>query len=163
MGEGAIASSGPSSLEEEFKKVSILEDSVKTSDEQLLWIRQEKANLERELGEERIAKNRLEAEKARLAAELQAVPDPTVWTAQIAELQKELQHVEGEKENLHRAVCRLKREHDRAVLPSQNAHILQQKEDVVHELQVALKVSKKGNPAKIDAFVVHVHVLMGRL
>ena len=147
MGEGATASSGPSSLEEEHKKVSILEDSVKTSDEQLQWIRQEKANLERELGEERVAKNCLEAEKARLAAELQAVPDDTVWTAQITELQKELQHVQSEKENLHREVCRLKHERDRAVLPSQNAHILREKEHALHQLQVALKVSKKGNPA----------------
>ena len=150
LGGGATASPGPASLEDEQKKVSLLEDSVKTSDEELQSIRQAKAILERELRDERVAKNLLEAEKMRLAEELQAVPDHTVWTAQITELQKDLQHVLDEKEELHREVCRLKRQLDRAVLPSHNAHILQEKEDTIHELQVALKVNRKGNPARID-------------
>ena len=121
---------------------------MKTSDEQLQWIRQEKANLERELGEEKVAKNLLEAEKMRLTAELQAVPDHTVWIAQITEQQKDLQHVQNEKEELHREVCRLKRELDCAVLPSRNAHILQEKEDKIRDLQIALKVNKEGNLAR---------------
>ena len=121
------------------------------NDEELQCIRQEKAILERELRDERVAKNLLEAEKMRLIAELQAVPDHTVWTVEIAEQQKELQHVQSEKEELHREVCRFKHELDRA------AHILQEKEDAVHELQVALKVSKEGNPATIDVYCTYVY------
>ena len=90
--------------------------------------------------EERVAKNLLETEKMRLVAELQAVPDCTVWTAQIAEQQRELLFVQSEKEGLHREVSRLKHELDCRV---QSAHILHEKEDKIHELQVALKVSKK--------------------
>ena len=136
---------------------------MKTSDEELQWIKQEKANHERELRDERVAKNLLETEKARLVAELQAVPDPTVWTAQIAEHQRELQHVRNEKEELHREVCKLKRKLAHGGQPSHNAHILREKEDKIHELEVALKVSGEGNSARIDAFVVHVHVLRERL
>ena len=122
---------------------------MKANNEELQLIKQEKTNLEHELREEKVAKNLLEAEKMKLIAELQAVPDHTVWTARIAEHQKELQHVQGEKEELHREVCKLKRELDRA------AHILQEKEDAVHELQVALQVSKEGNPARIDVYCTY--------
>ena len=123
---------------------------MKTSDEELQSIRQAKAILERELREERVAKNRLEAEKMKLIAELQAVPDHTVWTAQIAEQEEELQHVQNEKEQLRRKVRELELKLDRKVQPSHNAHIFQEKEHAIHELQVALKVSKEGNPVRID-------------
>ena len=115
----------------------------------------EKLTLELELKDERVAKNLLEAEMTRLTAELQAVPDHTVLTAQITEHQKELQRVRSKEEELRREVCRLELELDRGVLPSHNAHILQEKEDKIHKLEVALKVSKVGNAMKMRVYCTH--------
>ena len=155
MGGGANASSGPPSLEEEQKKVYLLEDSAKANNEELQRLRQEKVTLECELRDERVEKNRLHAEKMRLTADLQAVPDHAVLTAQITEYEKELQHVRNKEEELRREVCRLECERDSAVLSSHNTHILQEKEDKIHKMEVALKVSKEGNATKMDVYCTH--------
>ena len=128
---------------------------MKANDEELQKLRQEKATLEHELRDERVAKSRLQVEKMRLTAELQAIPDHTVFTAQITELQKDLQHVRSKEEELHREVCRLKRELDCAVQPSHNPHILQEKEDKIHKLEASLKVSEERNATKMDIYYTH--------
>lgn len=178
-GGGASTPSGPSSLEEEQKKVVLFEDNVKAKDEELQKLRQEKVALERELADEKVAKNHLYSENMSLAAELQKIPDHTALTAQISENEKDLQHFKSQVESLQRKVQQLEQERDRAVqLSYRHTNLgcsaaptswdartkqssqdfektVREKEEMVYKLEQDLRESREENEREMVVNFVH--------